>query len=312
MIKRVLKKVLKPIQRNLAWSLRTKRQKLFICFFAFILFFLSLYLVYWFFYGSRSISTNNAYVGAEVSEVHTLVEGLVKDIYVTDTQAVKKGELLVLLDDQETIINLKQSEASFLKAQADLERTQLNYKRRESLAHASVVSAEDLSDSENAVKIAEAKLQEATAIRDLAALNDTRTKIYAPIEGVIVQRHVQLGQRVIPGNALLSIVPLYNSYVNANFKENQLRSIKPGQAVTLTSDKYGSSVIFQGIVQGFSAGTGSYFAIIPAQNATGNWIKVVQRLPVRIVLKSEELRKMPLEVGLSMHAKIDISGKAYP
>jgi len=300
---------LKIIERNLTEPIKTKRQKMFTYLFTTIIVLSSSYFAYWFIYSSRYVSTNNAYVGAEVAEVTSLIEGLVQHIYVTDTQHVKEGEMLAVIDDRDTKLVLKQTEARFLRAQADLERIKLNHKRRQSLATSNMVSAEELSDTENALKVAQAAFQEASASQELAELNHTRTKIYAPIEGVVAQRQVQLGQRVMPGNKLLSIVPIFNSYVNANFKENELRDIKPGQPVTLTSDKYGSSIKFHGYVEGLSGGTGAVFAIIPAQNATGNWIKVVQRLPVRIMLNPEELMRAPLEVGLSMNTKVDISGK---
>jgi membrane fusion protein (multidrug efflux system) len=309
MIKRILASRLKSIHKSLSLPLKTKRQKMFIYLFASILLFSCSSFAYWFFYSSHYISTHNAYVGAEVAEVTSLIEGLVEHIYVADTQQVKVGDILVGIDEQDIKLALKQVEAKFLRAQADLERTELNYKRRKSLAAANLVSAEELSDTENALKVAEAVFQETSALKELAELNHTRTKIYAPIEGVVAQRHVQMGQRVRPGNKLLSIVPLSNSYVSANFKENECRNIKPGQPVTLTSDKYGSGVKFHGQVEGLSGGTGAVFALIPAQNATGNWIKVVQRLPVRITLNPEELIKHPLEVGLSMHTRIDISEK---
>jgi membrane fusion protein (multidrug efflux system) len=119
---------------------------------------------------------------------------------------------------------------------------------------------------------------------------------------------VQVGQRVAAGSPVMTIVPVGNVYVDANFKEGQLSEVRPGQPATLTSDLYGGDVVFHGRVIGFAGGTGSAFALIPAQNATGNWIKVVQRLPVRIALDPKELASHPLRVGLSMEAKIDVSG----
>jgi membrane fusion protein (multidrug efflux system) len=133
--------------------------------------------------------------------------------------------------------------------------------------------------------------------------------IRAPIDGVITRRNVQIGQRVAPGTALMLIVPIGQLYVDANFKEGQLDRVKVGQQVTLTSDLYGGDVEYHGKVVGLSGGTGSSFALIPAQNATGNWIKVVQRLPVRVALDPKELQAHPLRVGLSMDAEIDVSAK---
>jgi membrane fusion protein (multidrug efflux system) len=136
-------------------------------------------------------------------------------------------------------------------------------------------------------------------------LNLERTVIRAPIDGIIAQNTVQLGQRVEVGAALMSVVPVDHAYVNANFKEVQLRRVRIGQLVSLESDLYGSGVTYHGRVVGIAGGTGSAFSLIPAQNATGNWIKVIQRLPVRVELEPSELRKHPLRVGLSMKATID-------
>ncbi|HEX4098849.1 MAG TPA: HlyD family secretion protein, partial [Caulobacteraceae bacterium] len=125
---------------------------------------------------------------------------------------------------------------------------------------------------------------------------------------IVAQNTAQIGQRVQAGAALMTVAPVADAYVNANFKESQLEQVRPGQAVTLTSDLYGSGVVYHGRVVGLGGGTGSAFSLIPAQNATGNWIKVVQRLPVRVQLRPGELAQHPLRVGLSMKASIDVSG----
>ena len=147
----------------------------------------------------------------------------------------------------------------------------------------------------------------ARAARDQARVDLDRTVIRAPVDGVVSRRQVQVGQRVQAGASLMVVVPVNAVYVDANFKEGQLRKVKRGQPVTLTSDLYGSDVEYRGTVVGFSGGTGSAFAVVPAQNATGNWIKVVQRLPVRIRLDPRQLTEHPLRVGLSMTADIDVS-----
>ena len=133
--------------------------------------------------------------------------------------------------------------------------------------------------------------------------------ILAPIDGVVTNRQVQVGQRIAAGTPVMTIVPIGSVYVDANFKEGQLTRVRAGQPVELVSDIYGSKVTYHGRVTGFSGGTGSAFSLIPAQNATGNWIKVVQRLPVRIQLDPKDLAAHPLRVGLSMEAKIDVSGR---
>ena len=130
------------------------------------------------------------------------------------------------------------------------------------------------------------------------------------MDGIIAQSRVQIGQQIATGTSLMSIVPSAHLYVDANFKENQLEYIRVGQRVTLTSDLYGSGVVFHGRVEGVGGGTGAAFAVIPAQNATGNWIKVVQRVPVQIALDPAELRQNPLRVGVSMAVNVSIEQPA--
>ena len=146
----------------------------------------------------------------------------------------------------------------------------------------------------------------AKAALDKALLDLDRTALRAPVDGVVASRHAQIGQRIKVGATLMSVVPLMDAYVDANFKEVQLKRIRPGQKVELTADLYGDAVIFHGRVSGLGGGTGSAFAVIPAQNATGNWIKVVQRLPIRIALDAQELARNPLRLGVSMNAKIHL------
>ncbi|SMB25899.1 multidrug efflux system [Sterolibacterium denitrificans] len=139
-----------------------------------------------------------------------------------------------------------------------------------------------------------------------AWLAHQRREIVAPVAGTVAQRHVQVGQRVNSGVPIMAIVPLDQVWVDANFKESQLEKLRIGQAVELTADVYGSRRKFHGHVAGLAAGTGAVFSLLPAQNATGNWIKIVQRVPVRIRLDASELIETPLRVGLSMEASIDV------
>ena len=241
--------------------------------------------------------------------------------------------------------DLLRAKAQLTSAQADLDRARVDLQRRQALAASGAVSGEELSSAKNAFASAAANLeavrasgaqaqanriqavsqQEAQAaltsgagvddnpevaaarsMLDVARLNLARTTLRAPVDGVVARRNVQVGQRVAVGASLMTVVPTDKVYVDANFKEVQLRGVKPGQPAELTSDLYGKKVVYHGRVVGFSGGTGSAFAVIPAQNATGNWIKVVQRLPVRIALDPRELRRHPLRVGLSMEAKVDV------
>ena len=138
-----------------------------------------------------------------------------------------------------------------------------------------------------------------------AYINNKRLSVLAPIDGVIAKRNVQVGQQISPGMPLMTIVAASQVWVDANYKETQLAKLRVGQPVELTADVYGSSVKFKGTVQGIGIGTGSAFSVLPAQNATGNWIKIVQRVPVRVTIDPEQLKQHPLRVGMSMHVVID-------
>ncbi|WP_043203490.1 HlyD family secretion protein [Paraburkholderia acidipaludis] len=237
-------------------------------------------------------------------------------------QAVRKVSTLYVNNDYYAA-NIAQRESDLVRAQQDLQR-------RIAVESTGAVSAEDVSHAQDTVTAAQAALDAArqqalsnlaltdrtsveqhpdvqaaaTKVRD-AYLNYARNVLPAPVTGYVAQRTVQVGQRVAPGTPLMSIVPLDGVWVDANFKEVQLRRMRIGQPVTMTADVYGSSVVYHGRVIGFSAGTGSAFATLPAQNATGNWIKIVQRLPVRIQLDPKELEAHPLRIGLSMDVDVE-------
>jgi membrane fusion protein (multidrug efflux system) len=242
--------------------------------------------------------------------------------------------------------DIARAAAAVTGAQASLEQARLELSRRKALSDSGAVSGEELTiaqsrftNAQSAVTEARAALAQAKASRTAAEGNREvntalisglpanknpeiaaaearlasaqlaldRTVLRAPLAGVVSKKNVQVGQQVTIGAPLMAIVPTTDAFVDANFKEVQLDKVRIGQPVTLTSDLYGGSVKFHGRVKGLSGGTGSAFSLIPAQNASGNWIKVVQRLPVRIQLDPAELKEHPLRVGLSMKAAIDIS-----
>ena len=233
-----------------------------------------------------------------------------------------------------------QLEAAAEAKQTELNRAQNDLERRARLGASGAVSGEELQHARDAVKGAQADLaaarqqlaanraridgttlQDHPEVRDAAAavrnayLTWVRTDLPAPVSGYVARRNVQLGQRVAPGTPLMAVVPLDQVWVDANFKEPQLSRMRVGQPVTLSADLYGSRVVFHGRVAGFGAGTGAAFSLLPAQNATGNWIKIVQRIPVRLALDPRELAAHPLQVGLSMRADIDVhdaSGARLP
>jgi len=282
------------------------------------------YYTYWTRVGSRYVSTDNAYTAAEVAIVTAQIEGPVAAVNVNDSDRVKRGDVLVVIDDTDAQLALRQAQADLARAQAqvasasaDVERAGIDLQRRQALVASGSVSGDELtkvingaSEARASLKAAHAAVELAQARVDKARVDLGRTVIRSPIDGVIARREVQLGQRVQPSTPLLSVVPVDEIYVNANFKEVQLKKVLPGQSVELVSDLYGHKVAFHGVIEGFNGGTGAAFALIPAQNATGNWIKVVQRLPVRIRLNPDELAAHPLRVGLSMDAKVDLRSRA--
>jgi membrane fusion protein, multidrug efflux system len=255
---------------------------------------------------SHHVVTDDAYVGADVALVTPQIGGPVREVLVDDTQPVKQGDVLVRLDDIDARLALTRTDAALSAAKAQLDKARIDLRRREALAASGSVSGEELTTARNAYSAAEANLKANEAGREQARIDLERTVIRAPIDGVVSKRQVQVGQRVQPGAPLMTVVPIQAAFVDANYKEIQLAKVHPGQEATLHSDLYGSGVPFHGRVVGFSGGTGAAFAVVPAQNATGNWIKVVQRLPVRIALDPKELEQHALRVGLSMTADIHV------
>lgn len=319
----------------------------------FIIIALGVTLAYFLFWQHEE-ETEDAYVAGHLVQITPQITGTVRKVMFDDTELVKKGDVLITLDDsdfqlaygraqneliqairqnkQQTATN-SQAKAQVLLRKADLARAQADLRRRELLSGTDAISGEELSHARAAVVQAQAALKAVEAaetsaqaaignniplrqqpavqtavsrIKD-AWLNLQRTQIHAPIAGQVAKRNVQVGQRITQGVPLMAVVPLDNLWVDANFKESQLRKMRIGQSVEMVSDLYGSKVVYHGKVMGLSAGTGSAFSLLPAQNATGNWIKVVQRVPVRISLDSRELRANPLRMGLSMTVKVDIS-----
>jgi len=339
------------------------------------------WLLWYMLVGRNHVSTNNAYVNAEMAQVTPLISGQVVAVNVKDTQAVKRGDILVQIDPTNARIAVAQAEADLAEARrrfrqavatasalsaqvnakgaditqaqaqlkasvAEFDKARIDLQRRQALAESGAVSGDELTSALNAFTAAESQLASARAsvtqaqstrtsaqgefaasealVRgssedtdpavlaakarlETAQLDLDRTIIRAPVDGVVAKRQVQLGQRVTQGSPIMTIVPLTQVYVDANFKERQLEHVRIGMPAKVTADIYGGSVTYHGKVAGLSGATGASMALIPAQNATGNWIKVVQRLPVRIELDPKELAAHPLRVGLSTEVEIDLS-----
>ena len=223
-----------------------------------------------------------------------------------------------------------QTRANLAMREVDLARARADLAHRHELLASGAISGEEVRHAEQAVRAATAardaareQLAGSSALVDRASiatqpdvlaaasqLRDAyvaayRTDVPAPVTGMVAGRHVQLGQKIAPGVPLMSVVPLDNLWVEANFKESQLRHLRIGQPVTLSADVYGGEVTYRGTVIGQDAGTGSAFSLLPAQNATGNWIKVVQRVPIRIALDPRQVADHPLQLGLSMRVTVD-------
>jgi membrane fusion protein (multidrug efflux system) len=228
-----------------------------------------------------------------------------------------------------------QASAEVAQARVDLGKAQADVGRRQSAFAQGAVSGEELSHANDTVSTTRASLTlasakkaqaqsavEGTSVYDnptvlaaiaavrIAAINQAYTAIRAPVAGVVAQRTVQLGQRVAQGTPLMAVVPLDSLWIDANFRETQLADLRVGQPVAIKADIYGRSIAFHGKVLGLGAGSGNAFALLPPQNATGNWIKIVQRVPVRIALDPAELRKTPLRIGLSVDVTVDTSNRS--
>jgi membrane fusion protein (multidrug efflux system) len=221
--------------------------------------------------------------------------------------------------------------------EAEVQKAQENYNRRKNLAAGGAISQEelshardDLTSAQNALANARQQLKTTSALVDdtvvsshpdvqsaaaqlrQAYLNNARSTLIAPVTGYVAKRTVQLGQRVQPGTALMAVIPLDQLWIDANFKETQLREMRIGQPVEIETDLYGSDVKYSGTIDSLGAGTGSAFALLPAQNATGNWIKIVQRVPVRIHVNAQELARHPLRVGLSTEVNVNLRDQSGP
>lgn len=233
--------------------------------------------------------------------------------------------------------NVDSLKAQLQTRQAELRKAQQDFNRRKVLAESGAIAGEELSHARDDLSVAQAAVNSArqqlstsaalvddtvvashpevmAAAADLrqAYLAHARTTLVAPVTGYVAKRSVQLGQRLQPGTATMAVIPLDQVWIDANFKETQLRQMRIGQKVEITADLYGSDVSYSGTVDSLGAGTGSAFALLPAQNATGNWIKIVQRVPVRIHLNPDQLKDHPLRIGLSTVVDVDLHDQSGP
>jgi membrane fusion protein (multidrug efflux system) len=314
--------------------------------------------VYYTQYVAGHQETEDAYVSGNLVQITPEITGTVTQITADDGDYVKKGQILVRLDDADAEIalenaianlaqtvrqvrglfnNVEQAKAVVEEKSIALNKAKADFIRRKNMIRAGGLSQEEMSHAQDIMNSAKKMLaiaqqqlksqqamihnttvethplvQAAIAKVKQTYLDKQRTQLMAPVSGYVAQRNVQVGQRVGQTSALMAVVPLDDVWVDANFKETQLNDMRLGQPVTLTSDLYGDDIKFHGTVESLGIGTGSAFSILPAQNATGNWIKVVQRLPVRIQLDKQDIAKHPLRIGLSMMVNVitsDTSGE---
>ncbi|WCG82322.1 multidrug efflux MFS transporter periplasmic adaptor subunit EmrA [Pectobacterium sp. A5351] len=245
-------------------------------------------------------------------------------------ERAKTGLANSVRQTHQLIINSKQYQANIELRQTELNKAQSDLSRREALGSANAIGREEVQHARDAVATAKAALEVArqqyqanqamildTPLEKQPAIQQAsvemrdawlalqRTKIVSPIDGYVSRRSVQIGARISPTSALMAVVPANHLWVDANFKETQLANMRIGQPATVVADIYGDDVVYQGKVVGLDMGTGSAFSLLPAQNATGNWIKVVQRLPVRIELDPKQVAEHPLRIGLSALVNVD-------
>jgi membrane fusion protein, multidrug efflux system len=316
------------------------------------------YLAYWLLDARYFEKTDDAYVNGDVVQITSEVPGTVLSLNVDDTQVVRAGEVLLVLDPADARIAVANAEADLARAVrqvrglfAQSEELRALIEQREQAARTAdddlqrrggliadgAISAEELSHARDAVTTTHANVSAArqqlsqtvaqidgTTIADHpqvlaaaavvrnAALALHRSQLIAPVSGEVAKRTVEVGQRVAAGTPLLAVVPLENVWVDANFKEVQLKRMRAGQPVTLRTDLYGHQVTYHGHLAGIAAGSGNAFALLPPQNASGNWIKIVQRLPARILLDPEDLKSHPLRIGLSVTVRVDLHDTSGP
>ncbi|KTD73552.1 efflux RND transporter periplasmic adaptor subunit [Legionella tucsonensis] len=314
--------------------------------------------LYWLFVWSHQVYTNDAYVQGNQVYIKSLRPGFVTGIYTDDSFLVKKGQLIVSLNETDSLIALEKAKKKLastvrdvcqafhdvfiLAADIEMKKAQLlkaqqNLKHRHDVIDAKGVSLEDYQNAQDDLKASIASLNstknnyqkmlafvQGTSItehpRVQAAAQEVRDawvqlyrcKIYAPVDGLVAQRTIQVGMWLSPKEPLMSIIPLDQIWVNANYKETQLKKIRLGQSVKFTSDLYGSDVVFHGKIVGLPGGAGNVFSLLPPENLSGNWIKIVQRLPVRVAVVQDELKKHPLRIGLSLGVTTDLSDQSGP
>ncbi|MCF7806058.1 MAG: HlyD family efflux transporter periplasmic adaptor subunit [Simkaniaceae bacterium] len=318
-------------------------------------------LTAWLFHYRFIKYTDDAYVQGNQVYITPLHDGFVTSIHTDDSFLVKKGELLVTLDETDAKIALEQAKENLAqvvrevcelfhqvfvyRAEIDLKRATLIQNAQDFLHRYRIYRVQGVSIEDYEHSIAALRSQYASLNMSVAAYHRTRSmiqntsiythplviaasdrvrdswvrlyrcKIYSPVEGLVAQRTIQVGMWVPEGQPLMSVIPLNQIWINANYKETQIKKMRIGQRVDITTDFWGGEQVYRGTIVGLPGGAGNAFSLLPPQNLSGNWIKIVQRLPVRVALDPQEFQSHPLRLGLTCSARVDVrnqSGRMVP
>ena len=252
----------------------------------------------------NAVSTDDANIAGRVYTVATKIPGTVKTVNVRDNQKVKKNELLLEIDPADYELQVKEAQANLDIRRSLLDQALRNKDRAESLSKRQAISQARYEDILTAYKVAQAQVGAAEAQLQIARLNLGYTKIYAPADGYVAEKSVEAGNQVMPGQALMAVVSS-DMWIVANYKETKLKNVQPGQKVKIQIDAY-PGMTFKGRVNSIQRGTGAAFSMFPPENATGSFVKIVQRIPVKIVFDGQPEKKYDFSIGMSASTEIKI------
>lgn len=255
-------------------------------------------------YRHYAVSTDNAYLNANIVQISPRITGKVVDLYVSNNQYVKKGQPLFDIDPEPFALAVNSAQAQLALSNAELDNASLAKNRILALVAKKFESAQDGDNAIANYKTAAAKVQQAKAMLDQANLNLAYTKIKSPSSGWVTNVTVTVGDIVPANQPLFALISDEVFWVDANFRETELASIKPGQAAVIVTDLYPGHP-FKGIVESISGGTGAAFSLLPPQNATGNWVKITQRIPVRVRVLNPDPH-FPLRIGISANVTVKL------
>ena len=243
-------------------------------------------------------STDDAYIEGRIHAIAPKVSGTVLKVNVDDNQLVREKDLLVEIDPVDYILKEKEAAANLEVRQATFQQSLRDRNRAESLYNGKVIPKEKYEFSLTAYNLAKAQMSAAKQQQNISRQNLRYTKIYSPVDGYVTKKSVEIGNQITAGQPLMAIIGLKDIWLTANYKETQLKKVKPGQRVMIKVDTYPGKV-FTGRVDSIMAGTGAAFSLFPPENALGNYVKVVQRVPVKIVLDNNVDQEHILRIGMS-------------